>query len=167
MITGDNPLTASAIAQDLGLSSEGALTGADLEAMTDDELARRLRTTNVLSRVTAEHKLRVIDILSRDREVIAMTGDGVNDAPALKKASIGIAMGIKGTDVAKESSDMVLVDDNFASIVAGVEEEARIRQHRPVHLLLLSSNVGEIVAIVGGSSWASADPLRPDPLDQP
>ena len=151
MITGDNPLTASAIAQDLGLSSEGALTGADLEAMTDDELARRLRTTKVLSRVTAEHKLRVIDILSRDREVIAMTGDGVNDAPALKKASIGIAMGIKGTDVAKESSDMVLVDDNFASIVAGVEEGRREYDNiARFTRYLLSSNVGEIVAIVGG-----------------
>ncbi len=151
MITGDNPLTASAIARDLRLSSEGALTGADIEAMTDDELAARLRTTKVLSRVTAEHKLRVIDILSRERAVIAMTGDGVNDAPALKKASIGIAMGIKGTDVAKESSDMVLVDDNFASIVAGVEEGRREYDNiARFTRYLLSSNFGELVAIVGG-----------------
>ena len=151
MITGDNPLTAYTIARDLGLSSEGALTGADLEALADDDLERRLRTTKVLSRVTAEHKLRVIDILSRDREVIAMTGDGVNDAPALKKASIGIAMGIKGTDVAKESSDMVLVDDNFASIVAGVEEGRREYDNiSRFTRYLLSSNVGELVAIVGG-----------------
>ena len=151
MITGDNPLTAYAIAQKLGLSSEGALTGADLEAMTDDELEARLRTTKVLSRVTAEHKLRVIDLLSRERAVIAMTGDGVNDAPALKKASIGIAMGIKGTDVAKESSDMVLVDDNFASIVAGVEEGRREYDNiARFTRYLLSSNVGELVAIVGG-----------------
>ncbi|NMA11490.1 MAG: HAD-IC family P-type ATPase [Methanomicrobiales archaeon] len=150
MITGDNPLTASTIARKLGLSSEGAMTGADLEAMTDDELEERLRTTKVLSRVTAEHKLRVIDILSRDREVIAMTGDGVNDAPALKKASIGIAMGIKGTDAAKESSDMVLVDDNFASIVAGVEEGRREYDNiARFTRYLLSSNVGELVAIVG------------------
>ncbi|WP_332448961.1 cation-translocating P-type ATPase [Methanoculleus sp.] len=151
MITGDNPLTAYAIARDLGLSSEGALTGADLEAMTDDELEARLRTTKVLSRVTAEHKLRVIDVLSREKAVIAMTGDGVNDAPALKKASIGIAMGIKGTDVAKESSDMVLVDDNFASIVAGVEEGRREYDNiARFTRYLLSSNVGELVAIVGG-----------------
>lgn len=151
MITGDNPLTAYAIAEDLGLPSEGALTGTDLEVLTDDELEERLRTTKVLSRVTAAHKLRVIDILSRKRAVIAMTGDGVNDAPALKKASIGIAMGIKGTDVAKESSDMVLVDDNFASIVAGVEEGRREYDNiARFTRYLLSSNVGEIVAIVGG-----------------
>jgi len=151
MITGDSPLTAYTIARDLGLSSEGALTGADLEAMTDDELASRLKTTKVLSRVTAEHKLRVIGILSRERAVIAMTGDGVNDAPALRKASIGIAMGIKGTDAAKESSDMVLVDDNFASIVAGVEEGRREYDNiARFTRYLLSSNVGEIVAIVGG-----------------
>ena len=151
MITGDNPLTASAIARVLGLSSEGALTGADIESLSDDELAERLRTTNVLSRVTAEHKLRVVDLLSRDRKVIAMTGDGVNDAPALKKASIGIAMGIKGTDAARESSDMVLVDDNFASIVAGVEEGRREYDNiARFTRYLLSSNVGEIVAIVGG-----------------
>ena len=151
MITGDNPLTASAIACDLGLSSAGALTGADLETMTDDELEHCLRTTKVLSRVTAEDKLRVIDILARKKAVIAMTGDGVNDAPALKKASIGIAMGIKGTDVAKESSDMVLVDDNFASIVAGVEEGRREYDNiARFTRYLLSSNVGEIVAIVGG-----------------
>ncbi|KUL01696.1 MAG: ATPase, P-type (Transporting), HAD superfamily, subfamily IC [Methanoculleus marisnigri] len=151
MITGDNPLTAYAIARDLGLSSEGALTGADLEALGDDELASRLRTTKVLSRVTAEHKLRVIDILARERAVIAMTGDGVNDAPALKKASIGIAMGIKGTDVARESSDMVLVDDNFASIVAGVEEGRREYDNiARFTRYLLSSNIGELVAIVGG-----------------
>ncbi len=151
MITGDNPLTAYTIARDLGLSSEGALTGADLEAMTDDELASRLKTTKVLSRVTAEHKLRVIGILSRERAVIAMTGDGVNDAPALRKASIGIAMGIKGTDAAKESSDMVLVDDNFASIVAGVEEGRREYDNiARFTRYLLSSNVGELVAIVGG-----------------
>ncbi|NLA39182.1 MAG: HAD-IC family P-type ATPase [Methanomicrobiales archaeon] len=151
MITGDNPLTASAVARDIGLPGEGALTGADLEALTDDELEERLSTTKVLSRVTAEHKLRVIDVLSRERAVIAMTGDGVNDAPALKKASIGIAMGIKGTDVAKESSDMVLVDDNFASIVAGVEEGRREYDNiARFTRYLLSSNVGEIVAIVGG-----------------
>ncbi len=150
MITGDNPLTASAIARDLGLSSAGALVGADLENMTDDDLARRLRTTKVLSRVTAEHKLRVIGLLSREGAVIAMTGDGVNDAPALKKASIGIAMGIKGTDVAKESSDMVLVDDNFASIVAGVEEGRREYDNiARFTRYLLSSNVGELTAIVG------------------
>jgi Ca2+-transporting ATPase len=151
MITGDNPLTAYAIAQNLGLSSEGAITGTELEAMSDDGLEVRLKKTKVLSRVTAEHKLRVIDILSREKAVIAMTGDGVNDAPALKKASIGIAMGIKGTDVAKESSDMVLVDDNFASIVAGVEEGRREYDNiARFTRYLLSSNVGELVAIVGG-----------------
>ena len=151
MITGDNPLTACAIAEVLGLSSAGALTGADLEALSDDELEDRLQTTKVLSRVTAEHKLRVIDLLSREGAVIAMTGDGVNDAPALKKANVGIAMGIKGTDVAKESSDMILVDDNFASIVAGIEEGRREYDNiSRFTRYLLSSNIGEIVAIVGG-----------------
>jgi Ca2+-transporting ATPase len=150
MITGDNPLTAYAIAKQLDMPGEGAMTGSELETLTDDELARRLRKTKVLSRVTAEHKLRVINVLSREDAVIAMTGDGVNDAPALKKASVGIAMGIKGTDVAKEASDMVLVDDNFASIVAGVEEGRREYDNiAKFTRYLLSSNVGEIVAIIG------------------
>jgi Ca2+-transporting ATPase len=150
MLTGDAPLTAKAVGRALGMESEQALTGADLDGMEDQDILSALETTKVLSRVSAEHKLRIIDILERNGDVVAMTGDGVNDAPALKKAGVGIAMGIKGTDVAKESSDMVLVDDNFASIVSGIEEGRREYDNiSKFTRYLLSSNIGEIVAITG------------------
>jgi len=150
MITGDSALTARAVADSVGLESSGVLTGKDLDAMADDELAVTLRTTRILARTTPVHKVRVIGVLNEDGHSVAMTGDGVNDAPALKKAQIGIAMGIKGTDVAREASDMVLVDDNFASIVAGVKEGRREYDNiSKFTKYLLSSNVGEVIAISG------------------
>jgi Ca2+-transporting ATPase len=150
MITGDAPLTAQAIGETVGLQSNGVLTGAELSAMSDEELGAILRTTKILARTSPAHKVRIIEILNREGKSVAMTGDGVNDAPALKKAQIGIAMGIKGTDVSREASDMVLVDDNFASIVAGIEEGRREYDNiSKFTRYLLSSNVGEVVAIIG------------------
>lgn len=151
MITGDSALTAQAVAESVGMKSEGVLRAADIDAMDDEELAERLGKTRILARVTAEHKLRIIEILSAAGHVVAMTGDGINDAPALKKADVGIAMGIKGTDVAKEASDIILVDDNFDSIVEGVHEGRREYDNiQKFTRYLLSSNIGEIVAIAGG-----------------
>jgi len=122
MITGDHAATAASIGRQLGLTSDGepALTGADLDAMDDDELDRRIDRTSVFARVAPEHKLRLVAALQRRGNVVAMTGDGVNDAPALKKADIGVAMGITGTEVTKEAATMVLTDDNFATIVGAV-----------------------------------------------
>jgi Ca2+-transporting ATPase len=123
MITGDHPLTASAIARELGFSENvKAVTGNILLKLSDEELREIVKEVSVFARVSPEDKLRIISALQQNGEVVAMTGDGVNDAPALKKANIGVAMGIAGTDVAKEASDMVLLDDNFATIVAAVEE---------------------------------------------
>jgi Ca2+-transporting ATPase len=150
MITGDASLTARAVGEAVGLASQGVLTGKELSVMSDEELGEALRTIKILARTAPAHKVRVIEILNREGKSVAMTGDGVNDAPALKKAQIGIAMGIKGTDVAREASDMVLVDDNFASIVAGIEEGRREYDNiSKFTRYLLSSNVGEIVAITG------------------
>ena len=153
MITGDHPLTAKAVADELGLSKRGrVLTGAELEALSDEELEREVRTVEVCARVSPAHKLRVVTALQRGGQVVAMTGDGVNDAPALKKADIGIAMGITGTDVSKEAAAMTLTDDNFASIVAAVEEGRGIFSNIKKYLMyLLSSNVGEIGLMAGAT----------------
>jgi Ca2+-transporting ATPase len=151
MITGDAPLTARAVGEAVGLHSQGVLTGRELSTLSDEELGKALRSTKILARTSPAHKVRVIEILNREGKSVAMTGDGVNDAPALKRAQIGIAMGIKGTDVAREASDMVLVDDNFASIVSGIEEGRREYDNiSKFTRYLLSSNVGEVVAIAGG-----------------
>jgi Ca2+-transporting ATPase len=127
MITGDHRKTAEAIARDLGFAAgEPALTGADLARLDDAGFARAAARTHVFARVAPEHKLRLVRALQADRQVVAMTGDGVNDAPALKQANIGVAMGITGTSVAREAADVVLTDDNFATIVAAVEEGRRV-----------------------------------------
>lgn len=153
MITGDHPLTAKAVADELGLSKNGrVLTGAELEAMDDSQLEREVESIEVCARVSPAHKLRVVTALQKRGDVVAMTGDGVNDAPALKKADIGIAMGITGTDVSKEASAMTLTDDNFASIVAAVEEGRGIFSNIKKYLMyLLSSNIGEIGLMAGAT----------------
>lgn len=153
MITGDHALTAEAIAADLTIITpeQKAVTGAEIERMSDGELAAALERTSVFARVAPEHKMRIVRSLQATGAVVAMTGDGVNDAPALKQADIGIAMGITGTDVSKGASDMVLTDDNFASIVAAVEEGRLIYDNiRKFVLFLLSSNVGEILVMFVG-----------------
>jgi Ca2+-transporting ATPase len=152
MITGDHPRTASVIARELGISVDGRVTtGAELEALSPDALARTGADVSVYARVNPEHKLRIVDALKRSGAVVAMTGDGVNDAPALKRADIGVAMGITGTDVSKEAADMVLSDDNFASIVAAVEEGRAIFANiRKFLHYLLSSNVGEVMTMFFG-----------------
>jgi len=147
MITGDHKLTAVAIAKELGILKEGvALTGAEIDNLSDEEFEALVEKIEVYARVSPAHKLRVIEALAKKGHVVAMTGDGVNDAPALKKADIGVAMGISGTDVTKEAADMVLTDDNFASIVAAVEEGRGIFGNIKKYLIyLLSCNLGEIL----------------------
>ncbi|MFZ5809762.1 MAG: cation-translocating P-type ATPase [Chloroflexota bacterium] len=150
MITGDYPNTARAIAESIHLLSPGhqVLTGAEVDALSDQELQQQIRYTDVFARVSPQHKLKIVEALRADDEVVAMTGDGVNDAPAIKRADIGVAMGITGTDVAKESADMVLTDDNYASIVAAVEQGRIIYANiRKFVFFLLSSNVAEIMII--------------------
>lgn len=151
MITGDHPLTARAVADELGLLKTGRiLTGSEIEAMDEAEFERAMEEIDVCARVSPAHKLRVVAALQKNGRVVAMTGDGVNDAPALKKADIGIAMGITGTDVTKEAAAMMLTDDNFASIVAAVEEGRGIFSNIKKYLMyLLSSNIGEIGLMAG------------------
>lgn len=153
MITGDNEETALSIAKQIGLvrNHSEALTGDELEKMTDKQLARALKNTHVFARTQPEHKLRIVGLLKKAGEIVAMTGDGVNDAPALKKADIGVAMGIKGTDVSKQASDMVLQDDNFATIVIAVEEGRRIYQNIEKFTgYLISRNFTEVILILLG-----------------
>ena len=150
MITGDFPNTAKAIAESIGLlrPGKGVMTGAELDKIDDAQLKNIIEDTDVFARVSPEHKMRIVDALQANDEVVAMTGDGVNDAPAIKRADIGVAMGITGTDVAKGTADMVLTDDNYASIVSAVEQGRIIYSNiRKFVFFLLSSNVAEIMII--------------------
>jgi len=149
MITGDHKVTAESIAHQLDLPPGIAITGAELQEMSDEELSQQVENISVFARIEPLHKLRIVNALKSHGHVVAMTGDGVNDAPALKAADIGIAMGITGTDVAREASDMILADDNFASVVAAVEEgRAIFNRLRNVIFFLLSTNLGELLALI-------------------
>ena len=161
MITGDHPLTAEAIARELGLLKDGrVVTGAELGRLDDAALEREVDHIDVYARVSPADKMRVVDALQKRGHVVAMTGDGVNDAPALKKADIGIAMGLSGTDVAREAAAMTLTDDNFASIVAAVEEGRGVFGNIKKYLMfLLSSNVGEIGLMAGTALLGMPLPL--------
>ena len=153
MITGDHPHTAARIAADLGIAAAGSrvVTGGELEALDDDARAATVREVSVYARVAPEHKLRIVDALQADGRIVAMTGDGVNDAPALKAADIGVAMGVAGTDVAKEAADMILADDNFATIVGAIREGRGIFANiRKFLRFLLSSNIGEVFTMFFG-----------------
>ena len=150
MITGDHKITATAIAKQLGIleNEDEAITGLELEKMSDEELEKNVRKYSVYARVSPEHKVRIVKAWQKNGEIVAMTGDGVNDSPALKTADIGCAMGVVGTDVAKEAADVILTDDNFATIVSAVEEGRRIYDNiLKVIQFLLSSNIGEVVVL--------------------
>ena len=150
MITGDHKITAIAIAKSLGIleNDDEAITGTELEEMSDEELIRNVRNYSVFARVSPEHKVRIVKAWQANGEIVAMTGDGVNDAPSLKIADIGCAMGVVGTDVAKEAADVILTDDNFATVVSAVEEGRRIYDNILKAIqFLLSSNIGEIVVL--------------------
>jgi soluble P-type ATPase len=164
LITGDHPATASAIAAELGIAPADAAvtTGHDIDALDEDGLQHLVGQTTAYARVSPEHKLRVVQALEHQDQIVAMTGDGVNDAPALKAADIGIAMGIAGTEVAKQAADMVLADDNFATIVTAIEQGRTIFSNiRKVIRYLLSSNVGEVLTIFLAVVFAGAIGLRP------
>ena len=164
MITGDHKVTAVAIAKDIGILGENdvAITGAELEKMPQEELEKNVQNYAVYARVSPEHKVRIVKAWQSKGEIVAMTGDGVNDAPALKTSDIGAAMGIVGTDVAKEAADVVLTDDNFATIVSAVEEGRRIYDNilKAVQFLL-SSNIGEIITLFIATMLNWIEPLLP------
>jgi len=162
MITGDHQKTALAIAEDLHIAEheDETITGQQLNAMTDSELQEKAKVTRVFARVSPEHKVRIVDALKQNGNVVSMTGDGVNDAPSLKKADVGVAMGITGTDVAKGASDVILTDDNFSTITAAIEEGRNIYKNiKKSILFLLSCNLGEIVTLFIGILMGWPAPL--------
>lgn len=160
MITGDHSATAQAVADEIGLQPGKAVTGQELAAMSDEELRQQVDRITVFARIEPMHKLRIVQALKSRGQVVSMTGDGVNDAPALKAADIGVAMGRSGTDVAREASDMVLTDDNFASVVAAVDEgRAIFNRLRNVIYYLLSSNIGELIALTAAIAFLGQAPL--------
>jgi len=164
MITGDHPDTALAIARELGIAGDAdrAVTGNELDKISEEQLESEIEQIPVYARVTAEHKLRIVRAWKKRDHVVAMTGDGVNDAPAVKAADIGIAMGITGTDVTRETSDMVLMDDNFASIVSAVEEGRAIYDNIQKFITyLLSCNIGEMLLMLAASILGWRSPLLP------
>ena len=164
MITGDHKNTAFAIAKSLSIcnSNDSVLTGEDLEKLTDRELEKEVRKAKVFARVSPNHKLRIVKALKKNGNIVAMTGDGVNDAPAIKEADIGVSMGISGTDVTKEASSMILMDDNFATIVAAVEEGRIIYDNiRKFIRYLLSCNLGEVLTMFLASLFYLPNPLTP------
>ena len=149
MITGDHRVTASAIGRELGIETDRTVEGREISEMSEEQLRECVKTTNIFARVSPEHKVRLVDAVRANGNIAAMTGDGVNDAPSLKHADIGVAMGITGTDVSKEAADMILTDDNFASIVRAVAEGRTIYSNiRKVVGFLLSCNIGEILVIL-------------------
>jgi Ca2+-transporting ATPase len=161
MITGDHPLTAAAIARQVGLKGE-VMTGKELDELDDDHLREYVRTRSIFARTTSEHKVRILSALQRNGEIVAMTGDGVNDAPAVKKADVGVAMSQKGTDVTRDTADMVLVDDNFSSIVAAIEQGRVVYDNIKKFVnYLLSANAAEVGVILVAMLAGLPLPLLP------
>ncbi len=163
MITGDHPLTASHISEELGISQRSkVITGSELAQMDSEDLKVHVAETSVFARVAPEHKLKIVNALKANGQIVAMTGDGVNDAPALKASDIGVAMGIVGTDVSKEASDMILLDDNFATIVSAIEEGRRIYDNiRKFIRYTMTSNAGEILVMLAAPFLGMPLPLLP------
>jgi Ca2+-transporting ATPase len=161
MVTGDHPATAMAIARQIGIESGRVITGDEWEAMSEGELGQAVRSVNVFARVKPEQKLQLVEILKKQGEVVAMTGDGVNDAPALKRSDVGVAMGQRGSDVSREVADLVLLDDNFATIVAAVEEGRSIYENIQKFVrFLFSTNLSEVIVVAGGVLIAALLGLR-------
>jgi Ca2+-transporting ATPase len=162
MITGDHPLTALAVARQLDIAGDRVVTGPQLSKLTPAELEDLVEDVKIYARVAPEHKLGIVRALQRKGHIVAMTGDGVNDAPALRKADIGVAMGLTGTDVSKEAADMVLLNDDFATIVAAVEEGRIIYDNiRKFLKYLMTTNLGEILVLLIGMLTAMPIPLTP------